>query len=296
MEEKLGTGAVKDTPDIRDYLYKFLIAGAPQVIWNNEPLGRPEPADTNQFTADCCVGEAWSNLHWIHKGTQYAVRSLFAYIALNYGAEIRAGGLQLINSGQQTLNEIPDPNPKTAINMRSKSGLNPQSALHHREADIFSINANNINDVAMAIRDHKGVSFGILYDSVGWADLNLPTVGTGQGTGHDICGFDYHIHNGEKCIIAKSSWCRVGHHVHHIRERFFNSNNTFSAWVLVPRENNMIKRYLVNKNGKLGVLVSTDGDGVFTDVVFWAKSEAHLAELKNQYEIPPNALVITYPV
>ena len=58
----------------------------------------------------------------------------------------------------------------------------------------------------------------------------------------------------------------------------------------------MIKRYLVNKNGKLGVLVSTDGDGVFTDVVFWAKSEAHLAELKNQYEIPPNALVITYPV
>lgn len=57
----------------------------------------------------------------------------------------------------------------------------------------------------------------------------------------------------------------------------------------------IVNRYLVNKNGKIGVLVSVDGEGVFADTIFWAKSEEHLAILKQQYEIPDGALVINYP-
>ena len=34
--------------------------------------------------------------------------------------------------------------------------------------------------------------------------------------------------------------------------------------VLVPKDN-MINRYIVQKGSKLGVLVSVDGDGIFTD-------------------------------
>jgi hypothetical protein len=60
--------------------------------------------------------------------------------------------------------------------------------------------------------------------------------------------------------------------------------------------NNMITRYIVQKGNKLGILVSVDGDGIFTDTVFWAKSEEHFKQLKVQYEVPDNALRIVYPV
>ena len=65
----------------------------------------------------------------------------------------------------------------------------------------------------------------------------------------------YHTHtntNGttEKCIIAKSSWCNYIPE-HHIRQTYFTSGNTNSAWVMIgtPMNQNQAKVVKSRING-----------------------------------------------
>lgn len=295
--DALKPGCLPDPPDPRDYRFEFIASGAAPVIWG-ERLNRPKPPPTNQGSADCCTAEGASKAHWILTGIQFCVRSIFAWIALpDYGAYGRDAVMRIVNNGQETLQEATDPDPKTWANMRSREGLTPADALDDREQEGFSVNAKDINEVAKAIRDHKHVMFGVMVSWQGWQDPTNPRPPKYEesSTGHFICGDDYHLHDGQKCIIAASSWCTPTHDEHHIKEDYFNSGNTYSAWVIVKRDRNMVKRYIVEKGGKLGVLVSVDGDGIFTDTIFWAKSEQMFADLKKQYEVPDNAPRVVMP-
>jgi len=187
-----------------------------------------------------------------------------------------------------------DPASPNPTNMRVKSDQPDSAGAEDKGDRYFLISpAPNIDQIAQAVRDWSGAMIGIY--TKGWTDLNYPKPATTAGGGHALYIFGYHTHSdGKKCIIAKSSWCKVGHHTHHINEDHFAASRVYDGWVLVPK-NNMVQRYVVNKNGKLGVCVSVDGDGVFSDVVYWAKSQQHLEQMKVQYEIPADAKVITYP-
>lgn len=292
----IGGGALKSPEDKRDYQLAFLASAPAPVQWG-PPLNRPEPPDTNQATADCCVGESTSSFHWAIAGKQFAVRSIFPYIALNWGAYLRDGPMRVVHFGQQTFSEVPDPKPKTMQNMRDTAGLDPQKALNNRAFSMFTTNGRSIDQLAQAIRDWKAVIIGLDLSSEGWRDKTNPRPPKpGESTGgHALMCFDYHLHNGKRCLIAKSSWCDKTHHVHHITEDYIHSEYSFGeAYVLVPRSN-MVNRYIVQKGGKLGVLVSVDGDGIFTDTVFWAKSQDHFDQLRVQYEIPADAPRLVYP-
>jgi hypothetical protein len=295
----VGGGALRSPKDDRDYNLAFLASAPAPIEWREQPLGRPEPPNTYQGAADCCVGEMTSSMNFANTKRQFSVRSVFAYIAQEYGAYLRSGPMRVVNFGQQTYQEAPDPDPKTMQNMRDQSGLNPQLALKHKAFAMFSTNGRSIDQLAQAIRDWSHVGIGVELSKEGWwPDLTNPRPPKqGESTnGHALMCFDYHLHNGKRCLIAKSSWCMGDHHVHHINEDYIHSYHSFGeAYVLVPRSN-MVTRYIVQKGGKLGVLVSVDGDGIFTDTIFWAKSEAHFNQLKTQYEVPDNALRVIYPV
>jgi len=292
---QLGTGAIVDMPDSRDYQYAFVAAGAAPVDWSQE-FRLPEPPDENQGSSDSCVAHSSSYLHWQLKGKPYSRRDLFSRIALDFGAELRMGVKQLTKTGQQTKDECPDPKPQTPANMRVKSDKPDSAGADDLETEFFSV-GNTIDQIAQAVRDHKGCIFGVVGNWNTWGDLTNPEPPSPNTVNwsHAIHAMGYHMHNGQKCVIAKSSWCNPSHKEHHIKENYFKAGMTFSPWAVVPKGEYMVKRYIVNKNGKLGVLVSVDGDGVFADTIFWAKSEAHLAVLKREYEIPDNAPTINYP-
>lgn len=257
MIEQLPKGQLPDPHDPRDFQYSAILASAPVVNWF-QGLRLDEPPDSDQGSADCCVGEASSYLHWAINRKQFSVRDVFAYIALDYGAYIRDGVMQIVNFGQETFAEIPDPNPKTVQNMRLKDGLNTKLASDDKELKAFGLPSMEMDYWADALSKYKGFVFGVQGTNEGWQNGMVPEPPksadfeiSGKVWGHALYAMGYHMHQNpdgttEKCIIAKSSWCSWVKE-HHIRERYFKAQCTNSAWVLIPNRKEPMK--LVDVNG-----------------------------------------------
>jgi hypothetical protein len=254
MIENLGKGCVPDPIDERDY--KIAMGALPPVDWSKE-FRLPNPGDENQGTSDSCVAQAWSYYHVQLHPKDYSRRDLFARIALDYGANIRDGGWQVVNNGQATRDEVSDPSPQTPQNMRDESGITPQKEESDKELNFFSL-PKDIDTVASALKAYSGVVFGVTGSNPGWQDMfnpRPPKPGETQW-GHALYAMGYHTHDNQKCIIAKSSWCDSVSE-HHIKENYFNSGNTFNPWTLIPKEQTMFKVKKVKINGAYGVLVDT---------------------------------------
>jgi hypothetical protein len=250
MIEDYGKGALPDTSDKRDFKVTPEMLGAVTVDWSKE-FRQPDPGNEDQGSSDSCVAQAWSYYHHQLHPKDYSRRDLFARIALNYGAEIRAGGKAIVTQGQATRNEVPDPYPQTAQNMRDKSGVTPQAEEDDKELNYFVLPQQDINGVAWGIQNYKGVVFGVQGTNAGWQDMQNPKPPTmGEAVwGHALYGMGFHRHSdGQKCIIAKSSWCNAVKE-HHIRENYFITGNTFNAWTLIPKEQQMNPNTVIYKNG-----------------------------------------------
>jgi hypothetical protein len=246
MIENLGKGAVKDSEDQRDYK----VMGASIVDWSKE-FRLPNPGDEDQGTSDSCVAQAWSYYHTQLHPKAYSRRDLFARIALDYGAEIRAGGLAIVKQGHATRDEVPDPSPQTPQNMRDKTGITPEKEESDKELSSFVISGGGIDGVAAAVRDYKGVVFGVEGTNAGWQDLlnpRPPYYGEGGIWGHALYALGFHKHDGQKCIIAKSSWCNSVSE-HHIKQNYFDSGHVFNAWTLIPKGQFMSNVIPVHKVG-----------------------------------------------
>ncbi len=147
--ETLPKGALKDKPDSRD-LKLNLMAGSVTVDWSRE-FRLPAPPDEDQDSSDSCVAQSWSYYHWQLHNKDYSRRDLFSRIAQDYGAYIRDGGKEIVNNGQATRDEISDPKPETASNMRDKSGVNPQAESSDKELSYAVLQQQDINGVAWDI-------------------------------------------------------------------------------------------------------------------------------------------------
>jgi len=255
MIERLGKGAVKDSADTRDFKAESILS-AIIVDWNKGFL-LPDPGNEDQGTSDSCVSQAWSYYHHQLKPKDFSRRDLFARIALNYGAEIRDGGKAIVNEGQATRDEVPDPSPQTPQNMRDKTGITLEKEASDKELNYFVIPGGNngIDLVAGAIQAYKGVVFGVQGTNAGWQDLENPrppSYGESGGWGHALYAMGFHLHDGQKCIIAKPSWCNVmGDKKHHIKQNYFDSGNTFNAWTLIPKGEEMSNAIFVKKAGTI---------------------------------------------
>jgi hypothetical protein len=277
MIENLPKGALPDPVDERDYRIESLGVTPPVDFLQEFRL--PDPGNEDQGTSDSCVAQAWSYYHRQLHGKDYSRRDLFCRIALDYGAFIRDGGWQVVNNGQATRDEVSDPNPQTPQNMRDKSGTKQEYRDDDKELNFFVLPAD-IDSVASAIKAYKGVVFGVTGSNPGWQDLlnpRPPLPGETQW-GHALYAMGYHLHDGQKCIIAKSSWCNTVNE-HHIKENYFNSGFTFNPWTLIPKEQTTMKLikdkgtvYLVagvNNKIKLGIsdpeTLALFGDEPITD-------------------------------
>lgn len=271
---KLGTGAQPDLPDSRDFKYSYVAAGAAPVDWSVD-FRLDEPEDYNQRNGDHCTACAATNLHWQHKKKKYSRRDIFSRIYLDYGAYLRDAVLQMTKTGQQTQDECPDPEPPNPANMRIKSSLPDSAGMDDLESSAFSV-GTSIDEIAQAVRDHKGCIFGVVGNWATWSDLTNPEPPSPNTVNwqHAIYAMGYHLHNGQKCIIAKSSWCFPWHHEHHIKENYFKAGMTFSPWAIVPKKDFMFKNYKVkvitDRGEAYGVLTSTPN----TDIITKAEDEA----------------------
>lgn len=233
--EEVGKGAAPDPLDYRDYRAENVM-GAPDVDWS-EPFLLPAPPQQDQANSLSCVAHAWSYYHWQLTGREYSRRDIYAniYLSPQGGAYIRDGGLRILNVGQATIDEVEDPVPQTENAMRSKIGLDNKFSESDREHDSFLINTYDIDAVAMAIKNYRGVVFGVTGSNAGWRDGASPRPPLpGEVTwGHALYLYGYHMHGSEKCVIARSSWGYVPNH--HITEPYFTSGNTFNPWTLIPK-------------------------------------------------------------
>jgi len=261
--ETLGKGAIPDSPDTRDFKATEVFGVPSPVDWNN-PVTWPEPANHNQNGSSSCVAQGWSYYHWQidFDHSEFCRRDIYSWIYYpGGGAQIRDGGLRILKYGQETQEMSPDPNPETEVAMRNQTGFDPNKEQIHREKDSWIV-PNDIDSVAAYIRDYKGVVGGVVGSNPGWQDLVNPRPpASGETTwGHCLYFFGYHMHNGLKCVIAKSSWGTAGGTtVHHIKENYFASGNTFNPWTLIPKGPETMKLvddggtvYLVGDLGKIG--------------------------------------------
>lgn len=293
---QLSKGAVPQPDDPRDFQAGFVL-GAPVIDWQ-KGFRLPEPPDSDQGQALRCVGEGSSYFHWQLTRKRYSPKDIYAQIFLPQGgAYLREGPRIICTKGQQTLDECPDPQPNTEAANRIRCA-NPEKALDDVEAGYYSVNAKSPDAMAQAIMEGGGVLFGVQGSNPGWHNLlePRPPIFGEQTWGHAIYAFGFHLHDGQKCVIAKSSWCNSGVKEHHIKQNYFDSWNTFDGWTLIPKEKlKMYRRFLVHDeaSGRLGVCVVNDTG--FADAVIWAKNEAHLVQLKVQYEVPASAPTVTFP-
>jgi len=249
--DNLGKGALPDPPDERDFKAAEIM-GAVNVDWSKE-FRVPEPPNQDQDSSDSCVAHAWSYYKWQLHRKDYSRRDLFCRIALpDFGAYIRDGGKETVKNGQSTKDEVSDPGFQTPQNMRDKSGTKQEFREDDKELNYFVLPQQDINGVAWGIQNYKGVVFGLTGSNPGWADLKNPRPPRfGETTwGHALYAMGFHMHDGQKCIIAKSSWCKTGVTEHHIKEIYFTTGNTFSAWTLIP--NNTMQ--LVNDKGTVYIV------------------------------------------
>lgn len=291
--ETVGKGAVPQPHDPRDFQASFVM-GAPLVDWTHE-FRLPQPPNEDQGTSLSCVSQAWSYFHHQLVPYNWSRRDVYSQIFLPQGgAYLRSGGVIITGPGQATRDKAPDPHPETESEMRSRDGISAEMERIGQEAGYFSVNAKDIGVVAAAIRDFKGCIIGVQGDNAGWKDLLNPKPPVNAEWGHALYCFGFHMHGAFKCIIAKSSWCNTGITEHHIKENYFESGNTFDGWTLIPKERiPMVRRFIINDHGTLGVLLITDGS--FDQVAHMAKNQAMLAQLKALYEVPDNAPVINVP-
>jgi hypothetical protein len=293
--ESLSKGLHKQPHDPRDLQAGFVL-GAPQIDWSQE-FRLPEPPDDDQFKTESCVAHATSYLHWQLRHLDWSRRDLYSQIFLPQGgAYLRDGPRIVCTAGQADKNEAPDPKPweYTELAMRSRNGITREEEADGLEAGYYVVNAKNPDSVALAIRTGVGCLIGVQGDNAGWKDLLNPKPPVNADWGHALYAFGFHLHNGVKCIICKSSWCGTGIKEHHIKQNYFDSGNTFDGWTLIPKERlPMVRRFKVNDHGTLGVALIVDGSFDFT--VYRAKNEEHYQALLKFYEVPDTAPVITVP-
>jgi len=242
--EHMPKGGLPDPIDERDYKIE-VVGELPPIDWNKGSGLQIPPIALDQGTSDTCGPHATTKYHWQLKRKDFSVRDLAARVMLpTYGSFVRDNIMAIVNQGQATKDEVPDPQHPTPQNMRDKTGVTPEKESDDREVNGFVINARDIETCGRAIAAYRGVVLGLYGTNEGWRNMEVPEPPKGavpldiasrpEIWGHLLYANDWHLHNGEKCIIAPASWPEV--QVHHIRERYFKQGWTFNPWTLIPKE------------------------------------------------------------
>ncbi|MCL5436069.1 MAG: hypothetical protein M1275_03230 [Patescibacteria group bacterium] len=275
--DEIGFGARPDPEDPRDFQAAPYRAMAAPVDWS-KGSGIPRPSAEDQNGSSSCVAQAWCYLFdWLRK-INSTRRDLYAriFIPPAGGAYGRNGGLKLVDEGITTRDEVLDPSPETESAMRVTTGT-PQQRQSDKALSIFSVGVSP-DEFAQAIRDFGGVVFGVVGNWDDWRNSENPNPPTIAKWYHYIRGFEFHIHDGQKCIIATSSWKNLWNadgtpnpsSEHHIKENYFNSSsydpeskqtvkNVYSPWAIIARQENTTMEVFQVKGEQTLVVKNLEG-------------------------------------
>lgn len=267
---KIQNGAFKSIQDNRDF--EFVGSASEPFDWNKgfdieEELGFKIPVKS-QGESKSCGGQAFSYytqvLEALYSKTfeERSAKFLYSQVALPGGGSRGRDICKIIyNQGSAREAFLPsykDGKPLSEEEMVDTSNINDvvrQDAKSAQSISYKNIKQISIDNVAIALRDNKGVVIGVSGENNGTWLTEFPTPPTKRGWGHWLFVIGAKLINGKKYIKVLNSWgenCgNCGRQW--ISEEYFNTicngyNAVWEAWTLVLKEvderNNLLKTLL----------------------------------------------------
>lgn len=262
---KFGKGAIIRGPDPRDIIYSDYIAGASPVDWDVPYDVRDEIGElkvNNQGWSLTCVGQACSklaeilNLFEVKRIMQYvwlSARDVYSRIFVPEGGAYGYKGLsKIVERGVAAENivssyENGNPPSEQFMRIQDNSQVATDSAIIHK-ANHYAHVSQNIDEMALAIRNQKGIVFGVIGTNQGWGSGFIPNwPQTGEEVWyHFIVGVGYKRIGGKKYIVILNSWGSewgdAGYG--YISEDYIARGWTFNAMTLIDLPNPPEKIYM----------------------------------------------------
>lgn len=287
QDEIKNPGAIKDTPDVRDYHYQGVAAGSAPFDWSKgfdveEVLSAklkipgfkiPWKDQNGSFS---CGGQAWSYfmqvIEAIATGTFEERSSKYIYaqtfVPPGGGSSGRTNSDLCVDQGdcrETVLSSYENGQPPSEEFMRRAIDITPEARVDAKKARalLFSIVENNIDALAQAIRDNNGVVIGISGSNNGtwWTVSPTPPSPGSVEWGHWLYLGKAKLVNGEKKVGALNSWGeKVGEKGWQwFGDKYFASGFIWYGWTLSYRDTDpQLFKYEFKKNLKLGMPSSTE--------------------------------------
>jgi len=248
--KQFGRGALRDTPDARDFQYQKICRAPLPFDWKKGVDIEWEIGDKlkieNQNGSSSCVGQAWAKyaevLEMIENDNfiDLSAKDIYQRIyAPQGGAEIRLGGKCLVSLGvnkEIDVSSYENGNPPSENFMRTFTGGNPEQARVFSAKSYATVPASSIDYIACIIRDNLGCVSGFNGDNAGWGGAFVKPPKTVEW-GHAVYFTGAKLINGKKYIKFINSWSdKWGDNgFGYFAEDYLS--NMFSLWTLVDNNN-----------------------------------------------------------
>ncbi len=262
-EEEFGKGAVIDQPDIRDILYEKVAMGGAPFDWAQgydveaalglilkDPVF--EIASKNQDGSGSCGGQAWSYegaaLECFATGTYEERSAKFIYsqtFILPAGSDGRTNCELVRTQGwarESLCSSYDNGYPPGEAFMQRKSDITPEARADASTAKalVYGNAGTNIDVIAQAIRDEKGVILGVTGKNNGtWLSAfpKPPDKVDRDCWNHWLYAGKAKMIDGKKYIGVKNSWGEVGDKGWQwLGEEYFVQMFIWSAWTLIFKD------------------------------------------------------------
>ena len=238
------------------------VAGAVKANFD-EPVGLPVPPDEDQGSSLSCTWQAFCYYFWQWTGIQLSRQDGYSRTHLSGGGGYLIDPFKMMmetGDGCFTREQHQDPNPQTEYNMTLIVNL-PGEVRKKFKIRFWYVPYNDIDAVAVAIKNWKGCVIGVNGNNPDWADgehPNVPKPGT-VAWAHALYLMDVGKDRGQDATIAKSSWCNWIKK-HYIIKDYYTSGNVFSPIAMEVKEIQFMEETLIiNLRGAYGFLRVSDG-------------------------------------
>lgn len=239
----------------------------------------------DQNGSSSCVGQGWStygeylNFLETKKQVQMSARWIYKHIFLaGGGAYISNGAEFLIKKGfisEDSFTSYEGGHPPTETFMVSDYGMRDtldKEAYNYQAQKYFYVDSGNINEIALAIKNHGLVAFGVYGDNRGWqkAEVTPPQSLSGQW-GHLVVGKGFRLRRGKRWIKIHNSWgTQWGENGNGwVPEDYFTKRQVYNPLVLVDKPNTMATFVRLVKSQKTGATVFIeDVNGIYHPIVW----------------------------
>lgn len=278
MIENLGKGLVPHTEERPPQLigmaalneYDFRIS-----------TGLLTPPESDQGSSNSCTWHAFKKHFWAWTGIDLSAQDGYSRTHLPDGGGYLIAPYDITSTeGCYDSTQHPDPINQTEQNMIVKVDV-PGQKRRVFKVRRWIVPYNDINAVATAMKNWKGIVIGVNGNNDDWHDGNNPKPPKQVAWSHALYCHDNKMLD-QKTLLADSSWCNWVKY-HNIREDYFKTSNVFSPIAMEVQELHMDEQILViNYKGKVGLAFF----GGLTGNMLFATNMENLKRLGEVYGHP----------